>query len=218
MTDHGNTGVLQLFTREPVPGKTKTRLIPVLGAQGAADLHNILLLNTIDIATRSEFNQIELWSTSSSTENLLNEHRQRINIQCHKQRGKDLGQRMDHALSSALIHFDFAVIIGTDIPMLDIRQLDKAYQHLSQGADAVMGPAEDGGYYLIGIRKHEHFLFDNIAWGSPHVADQTRMKMNSLGWQWEELEILWDVDTPEDYERLKGSDFIQSDELNMAMI
>ncbi len=200
-----SNGVLLVFAREPVPGETKTRLVPMLGEKGAADLHKKLLLNTLRISEESQFKNIELWGTSSSTS--LNEYTQKFNIQFYQQKGHDLGERMYHAMSSALKRHKFAVLIGSDIPMLGSEQLDYAYQKLEQGIDAVLGPTEDGGYYLIGLRRSDISLFKNIAWGSNDVANQTRIKIDAAGWQWEELDVLWDIDTPDDYRKLQSSEY-----------
>ncbi len=200
-----SNGVLLVFTREPVPGETKTRLVPILGKKGAADLHKKLLLNTLRISEESQFKNIELWGTSSSTS--LNEYTQKFNIQLYQQKGNDLGERMYQAMSSALKRHKFAVLIGSDIPMLGSEQLDYAYQKLEKGTDAVLGPTEDGGYYLIGLRTSDISLFKNIVWGSNDVANQTRIKINAAGWQWEELDMLWDIDTPDDYRKLQSSEY-----------
>jgi hypothetical protein len=80
--------------------------------------------------------------------------------------------------------------------------LARAFALLDGGADAVVGPAEDGGYVLLGLRRMDKRLFEDMAWGTDRVLDQTRERLAVLGWRWQELETLWDVDRPEDLERL----------------
>lgn len=201
-------GVLQIFSREPVPGKTKTRLIPLLGKQGAADLHIKLLKQITDVANESQFSNIELWGTSDPDQSILQDYVQQYHLRLFKQSGKDVGERMYNSSVEALSHNEFVVIIGSDCPLLSHQILNKAYRMFTQGTDAVLGPTEDGGYYLIGLRRNDTSIFKDIHWGKSDVADMTRAKMGSLGWHWQELEYLWDVDRPADYERLKEVEFI----------
>ena len=98
-----------------------------------------------------------------------------------------------------------AILIGSDCPALRARHLRHADQALRDGADAVFVPCEDGGYALIGLNRVDRRLFDGIAWGGDAVMAETRRRLAALGWQWRELETLWDVDRPEDYERLVAS-------------
>ncbi|MBI4006695.1 MAG: DUF2064 domain-containing protein, partial [Gammaproteobacteria bacterium] len=83
--------------------------------------------------------------------------------------------------------------------------LNRAYSKLCEGFDAVLGSSEDGGYYLIGARSHNAALFMDINWASHEVFEQTQKRMSLLGWCWDELNTLWDVDTPEDLEKLRNS-------------
>ncbi len=198
-------GVLLVFTKTPIPGKTKTRLIPTLGEEGAARLHMSLLRNTLMHALRSQFSNVELWCTPSTEHPFLNECQYKFAVKLCRQEGNDLGQRMHHALLSALSYYPFAVIVGSDCPVLTTEILNHAYTKLDQGIDAVLGSSEDGGYYLIGAKRKDDTLFKDIHWGNSNVSAITRMKLSALGWQWHELDTLWDVDTPEDVERLRNS-------------
>jgi len=209
-------GVLQIFAREPVPGETKTRLISLLGKQGAAELHKKLLAQIINVARESQFSKIELWGTSDPDKSMLQDYIQQNDLRLCKQSGKDVGERMYNSSREAFTQNEFVVIIGSDCPLLNSQILNKAHWMLTQGADAVLGPAEDGGYYLIGLRRNDISIFKNIFWGEADVAEKTREKMNLLGWNWEELEYLWDVDRPADYERLKEVDFFYSSARKLA--
>lgn len=194
--------VLQIFSREPVPGKTKTRLIPLLGDQGAADLHMKLLTHIFSAANQSNFSSIELWGTSDPAKSLLRKFATCNRYKLYKQVGNNLGERMLYAASQALNQYEFVVIIGSDCPLITCQHLDQAYRILEQGSDAVLGPTDDGGYYLLGMRNLNELIFRNIPWGQSNVADITRVSMHDLGWEWMELDCLWDIDTPEDIKKL----------------
>jgi glycosyltransferase A (GT-A) superfamily protein (DUF2064 family) len=94
------------------------------------------------------------------------------------------------------------IMVGADVPSMTPGDVIEAHQALADGCDAVLGPAEDGGYYLIGLRQHDGDVFAGIEWGTPQVLMQTRVRMLALGWRTHDLPVRWDVDTPADYERL----------------
>lgn len=200
------SGVLIIFTRKPAAGKTKTRLIPALGADGAARLHRKLLLQTVEIATRSDFTSCEVHVYPDRQDNFIQQLSTLFGAGIHVQTGNDLGERMCNAARRALKQYDFAVIIGCDIPSLAVTDLDRAYKILlERQADAVIGPSEDGGYYLIGMDRDEPSLFNGIEWGTAEVLAQTRKKLAGCGMHWIEQRMLWDIDNPEDLARLQGS-------------
>jgi hypothetical protein len=109
---------------------------------------------------------------------------------------------MHRALARALRGAERAVLIGADCPALTPAYLREAIAAL-EGADVVLGPARDGGYVLVGARRVAPALFDGIAWGSSRVLDEQRACLRALGWRWSELATLWDVDRPEDLERVR---------------
>ena len=178
-----DTAVL-VFSRAPVPGQVKTRLIPRLGEWRAARLHARLTRHALCTARAADCGPVELLDTS-------------------KQRGSDLGERMHRALARALRRHRGAIIVGADCPALRPRDLRRAARWLAGGCDAVLAPAEDGGYALIGARRVSPLLFNGIAWGGPDVYAMTMRKLVSLGYRWRALEQVWDVDRPEDLERLR---------------
>ena len=118
------------------------------------------------------------------------------------QRGRDLGERMYRALSKAKKP---AILIGTDCPALAPADLRRAARWLRGGCDVVLAPAEDGGYALIGARRVSRRLFEDIAWSTPRVYAQTVEKLR--GHRWRALRTVWDVDRPEDLERLRSLRF-----------
>jgi len=97
------------------------------------------------------------------------------------------------------------LLIGSDCPALSARHLRRAERILRDGADAVFAPCEDGGYALVGLRRLDRRIFDDIAWGRETVMAETRKRLSALGWEWRELDMLWDVDRPGDYQRLVAS-------------
>ena len=118
---------------------------------------------------------------------------------CSRRREGDLGTRMALALESALAAGSPALLIGCDCPVLTPAYLREAAAALAEGNDAVFGPAEDGGYALIGAaRSPSAQLFEDIAWGTSTVMQATRARLARGNWRWRELELLWDLDRPED--------------------
>lgn len=191
---------LMIFAKAPVAGAAKTRLVPALGEQGAAEFQARLTERTLALAVNANLAPVELWcspdcrhpffqSATSATERRV-------------QHGQGLGERIAHAFATVLTHHPYAVLIGTDCPAMTQDYLARAFASLDGGADAVIGPAEDGGYVLLGLRRMDNRLFEGVAWGTDRVLNQTRERLAALGWPWEELETLWDVDRPEDLERL----------------
>lgn len=195
-------GRILIFAKAPIPGFAKTRLIPVLGAQGAADLHAWFIRRTVALAVESRLAPVELWTCGGEGLEFFAVFQSVIDGRTYTQTGADLGARMSHALEQALENADFAVLIGTDCPLLGYADLDHACAALAAGCDVALGPADDGGYVLIGLRRSDPVLFGNIAWGTSDVLRQTRERIQRLGWSCHELPTLWDVDDPQDLERL----------------
>jgi rSAM/selenodomain-associated transferase 1 len=128
--------------------------------------------------------------------------RRKLGVPLRMQPEGDLGQRMSAIAADVLARADAVILVGADVPSMTPGDLIEARQALAQGCDAVLGPAEDGGYYLLGLRKHARDLFAGVDWGTPQVLMQTRVRMLGLGWRTHDLSVRWDVDTPEDYDRL----------------
>lgn len=199
-------GRILIFAKAPVPGYAKTRLIPALGEQGAADLHAKLIRKTVDMAVESGLARVQLWISDVDGQALFDEYRSVVNDGIHIQSGKDLGARMDNAFIQTLGDSDFAVLIGSDCPAMERDYLENACAALAAGSDAVLGPAEDGGYVLIGLRRCDSYLFKNVTWGAADVMARTRERLDDMGWNRVELSTLWDVDYPEDLKRLTALD------------
>lgn len=180
-----------VFARAPVPGEAKTRLIPRLGAWRAARLHVRLMRHALRTARAANCGPVELHLT----------RRHSLFRGARLQRGRDLGERMHHALSRSRP----AILIGTDCPELAPADLRRAARWLRGGYDAVLAPAEDGGYALIGLRRAIPALFQGMDWGSDHVYSDTVKKL--AGYRWRALPRVWDLDRPQDLDRLRSLRF-----------
>ena len=189
-----------VFTRTPVPGQVKTRLIPAIGAARAANLHRAMLWRTVATAVQARIGPVALWCTPATEHPYLAEIQREFGLELHLQKGADLGERMHLALGSRTGQAGGALLVGTDCPFLEARDLQLAARALGDGCDAVIGPAEDGGYYLIGVRQSDWQAFSGIPWGSAQVLAATLGKLRDLGWQWRELTTRSDVDRPADLE------------------
>jgi rSAM/selenodomain-associated transferase 1 len=183
-----------VFSRAPLAGRVKRRLIPRLGAWGAARLHVQLTRHALRTAAAAGCGPVELHLTQ----------RHKLFRKIKLQKGADLGERMHHALSRALRRQRAAILIGADCPALRPADLRRAARLLAGGCDVVLGPAEDGGYVLIGARRVSSRLFDGIEWGTAGVYADTVKRLDAAGYRWRALRLLWDVDRPQDLERLRS--------------
>lgn len=192
---------IAVFARAPNPGEAKTRLIPVLGAEGAAALHRALVLRTLGTAVDAGVGPVQLWCAADAGHPFFAECSRRFGVPVVSQCEGDLGDRMRHAFEVLLGASERALLVGCDIPALTPDYLRGADAALARGQDAVLGPAEDGGYVLIGLRRVTAEVFEHIGWGRADVLDITRGRFADLGWRHVELPTLWDVDRPEDLAR-----------------
>lgn len=204
-TDQGNVeprGVqIAVFAKAPVPGAAKTRLMPALGARGAARLQRQLVLRTLATAAAAQLGPVTLWCAPDTRHRFFRALRQRAGIECIGQPGVDLGDRM-HAAFEHHCPRGPLLLVGTDCPALQPAHLRQAARRLRDGADAVFQPAEDGGYVLVGLRRPQPQLFSGMAWGNADVMAATRSRAGTL--RVSELETLWDVDRPADLARLQA--------------
>jgi rSAM/selenodomain-associated transferase 1 len=188
-----------LMSKAPVPGKVKTRLIPLLGADAAASFYQQLLEDTLDDLCAAALCPVELWCAPDVHHAFFTKCRDRYLLELAGQSTGDLGQRMSHAVKHALQCADQVVVIGGDCPTLNPDDIDTALCALADGTDVVLGPAADGGYYLVGMHTHHPRLFESIAWGSAAVLEQTEQRLAALGLSYRKLATRHDIDTPEDY-------------------
>ena len=195
----GQVGVA-ILARSPVPGRVKTRLIPLLGEEGAASLHAWMLQRTVATALAADIGPVTLWCEGDSGHGDLIDCRQPGPVHIRPQVAGDLGRRMLAAVEESPTAGGM-LVIGTDCPVLGAAHLREAARSIKDH-DAVLIPAEDGGYVLIGMKRPSAGAFAGIDWGSTQVMAQTRQRLAALAWRWAELAPLWDVDRAEDVERL----------------
>ncbi len=190
---------LVLFSRYPQPGKTKTRLIPLLGEVGAANLYRQMLAMTLATADRLMGLRpvsVQMRSTGVSPDAMRSLCNARIDL-CDQGDG-DLGKRLQRASEQAFNQgMKRVVMIGSDCPGLNGRRLNEAFDALDHH-DLVIGPAADGGYYLLGTTQHHPSLFEAIPWGGSQVSQRTLEEAERLKLSIWTLPSLHDVDTPAD--------------------
>lgn len=188
-----------VFSRYPVPGTTKTRLARALGDLGAAEMQKKLTEHTISQVRK--FLQLEPIAVLVSYDGGSLEQIQEWlgpDFTYQDQGSGDLGQRMEKAFRTAFKQkYKRIVIIGTDCPGLQARHMTQAFESLRHN-DLVLGPATDGGYYLIGLSRCETSLFKEVPWGTDTVLTKTLNLAKQNGLSIDLLEILSDVDRPED--------------------
>jgi len=197
------TRALIMFARPPVAGNVKTRLGPVFTPPEALALYEAMLIDGIERMRRAAEELATpsvLWSADCSPSAALDKALQ--GVQVGYQMGDDLGERMMTALQDKLRSgFRQVVIIGSDSPHLPTDYLHQAFEALL-AVDVVIGPAEDGGYYLIGCRRLHPRLFRNVAWGTDEVLPLTRRRIRQGRITCHELPSWYDIDTPADALRL----------------
>lgn len=183
-----------IFARAPSPGRAKTRLIPLLGAQGAANFQAALIADTLrKVATRSRHAARYLFVAGRSFP--VPSALARFTV-VH-QHGADLGERLVGAFRQLLARHQAAVVIGTDSPALPARNLHQARRELSV-CDAVLGPCPDGGFYLIGLRCLPAGLFRKVRWGSRFAFRDVLRNLLRNGLACSVLDPIPDVDRPAD--------------------
>lgn len=193
-----------VLAKAPIPGLAKTRLIPALGAQGAARLQRRLTHQAMRTALAAGLGPVTLWCAPDSRHRCFRALRRAMGVVCFVQASGDLGERMHtafrlHCAAGPLL------LIGTDCPPLTPLHLREAAQALLAGCDAVFLPAEDGGYALVGLREPQYALFRDMHWSTSTVMEDTRLRATEEGLAWRELETLWDLDVPDDLARLSAS-------------
>ena len=194
---------LQVFAKAPTPGAVKTRLARAIGAPEAARVHAQLVERTLTTARTAQaagiVGSVELWCAPDANDPAFAEWRERFGVSVAAQTGTDLGERMRSALGTALARRNPVILVGCDCPVLDVEYLAAAARALDRH-DAVFGPAEDGGYVLVGLSRPVD-AFEGIAWGRPEVMAATRAKLAAAAVSWFELPMLWDVDRETDLAR-----------------
>ena len=180
------SAALVIFAKAPIPGQVKTRLCPPLTHDEAATLHGSFVLDTLE-RTKAAVSRLKLpfdrylACTPSSTLVFFKIMEERQGVKLIDQEGEDLGTRMHRACETLFTRgYQRVLIVGTDVPSLPLGYYKQAFELLEKH-DLVLGPALDGGYYLIGLNKSVPTLFQNMPWSTGRVLALTREKANELG-------------------------------------
>lgn len=201
------TARILVFARAPRPGACKTRLIPLLGRQGAAQLQRRLALRTL-LSAVAAGGDVELWCAPDPGHAFFRACRRDLGVRVRRQPPGDLGRRMALALARALREgASAAVLVGTDCPTLSAADLSNALLSL-RTRDKVLQPSGDGGYVLIGSRLAERRALAGIRWSSGLELAQTRRRFARLGLSCGELPPRADLDTPADYRKARRAGLV----------
>ncbi|NIB43266.1 glycosyltransferase [Pseudomaricurvus alkylphenolicus] len=199
------------FVKPPHPGQVKTRMRPHLSEEQCLRLHCAMATHVFEALNQPLLWDYELWLGGPLTdqdqelEQLLGVNAEELGpgFSICQQQGADLGARMHDALQQSLASHDFAIVIGSDCPWLDLSVIERMQSVLERGAEAVVVPARDGGYVALGLSRPLPGLFKGVSWGTEKVLLQTLERLQSgrdLGRpvRYQLLEELADVDRPED--------------------
>lgn len=189
---------LIIFAREPLPGKAKTRLAAAIGDSAAAELYEAMLRDVLAISRKlTDVESVVFWDCEESSLPRLAES---FRCRSRRQAGGDLGRRMQAAFTEMFDNgFEHCCIIGSDIPDLPPAYIQQAFDLLAaEKSDAVFGPSDDGGYYLLGLRRMIPQLFTKIDWSTPLALRQSLEAAREAGATTAQLPIWHDIDTQED--------------------
>lgn len=197
------SSALTIFAKAPIVGQVKTRLCPPLSPEEAKELYQCFLLDTVARASRLPDVQVCLAFTPAESEELLRAFLPG-SLLYFPQRGNSLGEREANVFVDLLQRgFSRVVLIGGDIPTLPFFHLQEAFSRLTDPrTDVVLGPSEDGGYYLIGARKLHPCLFEDIAWSTATVLVETLAQARRHGLNVAQVPVWYDVDSEVDLARL----------------
>lgn len=196
---------LLIFTKSPILGEVKTRLQPDYTPEQSLTVHKRLMLKTLELTKNLKDSDIELCCAPNRNTSFFLECEKNFPVSLNNQEGASLGERMAFSLSVSLQTYEKVIVIGTDCPDINVDYITQAFAALNEN-DAVIGPASDGGYVLLGLTKFSTALFTDISWGSEKVFKQTMEVFENLSWSLKELGIMHDLDRPEDL--LKYQEFL----------
>ena len=195
--------VILIFSKAPIVGEVKTRLVPFIAAEQAAELHEELTHDRLYKCATADLCDVQLWCSPDTRHPFFNECKQRYGVQLYSQSGADLGERMSSAIKTMLGQYKKIIIVGTDAPALDVDSIEAVVNELEHN-DFVLVPAEDGGYVLLAASTHHEDLFIDVPWGTKRVLASTVRNIENLGLSYSLIGTCWDVDRPEDLERYRN--------------
>ena len=192
---------LVVFTKPARPGRVKTRLIGEVGPEAAAELHQAFLDDLLERLTERRFELCLAWAVEPG------EPLPAAPAPAFAQQGTDLGERLFHGLSLAARGSELVAAVGSDHPLLTAERVEEAFERLERGWDVALGPARDGGYYLIGLRRPAIVpeLFAGVPWSTGGVLAAPLERCGALGLTVDLLPMGDDVDTAEDLRRLTAA-------------
>lgn len=210
MLDFSNYRTL-VFAKEPILGFVKTRMRGALSDQQSLDLHKALTTDICENLTRWCIcpSDIYYWQgadqVSNTTPVFLTALSRRLGLKLWPQADGNLGDKMSSAVASTFLDgVEGVLLLGADCPFITRSTLVELFKSLRDGADAAIVPAHDGGYVALALRSAEPFVFSGVDWGTDKVLVQTVARFKALGWQYECLPSLPDIDRPEDLYALKA--------------
>ena len=197
-----------VMIKAPRAGLVKTRLTPPLSKYDAATLAGCFARDVLDSVSRVA-SELIIGYTPSDGRALLETFLPQRNLSWLEQRGADLGERLEGiAVQAFSLGFGPLIFLGADSPTLPPQFITRAMQSLAAAeSDIALGPTEDGGYYLVGLRQHSRGLFENIPWSTSRAYAQTALNAQRLGLRLLELPQWYDIDTPSDLLRLRAELF-----------
>jgi rSAM/selenodomain-associated transferase 1 len=205
MSEHEKPPALLVFAKEPAAGKVKTRLAEAIGVEAAARVYRDLLATTLahgHAAWRSRIvDHLELWCSSDGDIPFLRGIGAAFGAARYMQSAGDLGQRMAHAMRDALTRASSLLLVGSDCPLLQPARLAEAAAAL-RTHDAVLVPAEDGGYVLVGARCEVPLA--DVRWSTPHALADTVRGFARAGISHATLPACWDVDDAQGFARFEA--------------
>lgn len=194
--------ILQLFMKAPVPGHVKTRLHPPLTLDQAAKVHEVLCTRLCEALCGLPDVTVEVWAGGAHSHPFFAGLRQRFGVRVYQQPEGDLGQRMQETLTDGLLRAERVVIVGGDCLSVDQPYVQQAIFALAGSPGrAVLGPADDGGYVLVGANEVRSGMFSNVTWGSDQAMEQTLQNFRQLAYNVTLLPVRWDIDTLPDLQR-----------------
>ncbi len=185
---------LIIFVKNPIPGTVKTRIARTVGDERAVDVYQHLLRHTQAIMRQLTCRRVVYYGDFVNPDDGWNGYGKQL------QSSGDLGQRMQEAFGEQFAQgADHVVIIGSDCLTITPDHIEQGFKALDE-ADVVIGPATDGGYYLLGMKQLHPFLFDDMPWSQPELGQLTELAIRQKGLTFERLEELTDIDEWADYE------------------
>ena len=186
------------FCKYPDPGAVKLRLASSLGKELAAVIYKGLLEHIVQTICAGG-HECALYCYPDTQHAFFRYCRNKYHISLYKQEGSDLGTRMFNAINTHLNDARHVVLVGSDCPELESSYISKAFRLLEAGNDIVLGPTNDGGYALVGVKKVNKSVFSDISWSTSKVLQQTQGKIKDLHWKSAYMPPVRDIDTFSDY-------------------